>query len=147
MKTVDKIPTSKLGRAGKLLKTGLKVGKNYAGYYGSKILGDADKESLDQKNAADIMDSLQQLKGGGLKVAQMLSMEKSLLPKAYLDQFSLAQFSVPPLSAPLVKKTFRKYLGKNPEDLFDSFNYQASFAASIGQVHEALLDGLSLIHI
>ena len=144
MKTVDKIPTSKLGRAGKLLKTGLKVGKNYAGYYGSKILGDADKESLDQKNAADIMDSLQQLKGGGLKVAQMLSMEKSLLPKAYLDQFSLAQFSVPPLSAPLVKKTFRKYLGKNPEDLFDSFNYQASFAASIGQVHEALLDGKRL---
>ena len=144
MKTIDKIPTSKLSRAGKLLKTGLKVGKNYAGYYGSKILGDADKESLDQKNAADIMDSLQQLKGGGLKVAQMLSMEKSLLPKAYLDQFSLAQFSVPPLSAPLVKKTFRKYLGKNPEDLFDSFNYQASFAASIGQVHEAMLDGKRL---
>ena len=144
MKTIDKIPTSKLSRAGKLLKTGLKVGKNYAGYYGSKILGDADKESLDQKNAADIMDSLQQRKGGGLKVAQMLSMEKSLLPKAYLDQFSLAQFSVPPLSAPLVKKTFRKYLGKNPEDLFDSFNYQASFAASIGQVHEAMLDGKRL---
>ena len=37
MKTVDKIPTSKLGRAGKLLKTGLKVGKNYAGYYLSLI--------------------------------------------------------------------------------------------------------------
>ena len=49
MKTIDKIPTGKLGRASKMLKTGLKVGKNYAGYYGSKLLGDADKESLDQK--------------------------------------------------------------------------------------------------
>ena len=145
MKTIDKIPTSKISRAGKMLQTGLKVGKNYAGYYGSKILqGEADKNLLDQKNAADIMDSLQQLKGGGLKVAQMLSMEKSLLPKAYLDQFSLAQFSVPPLSAPLVKKTFRKYLGKNPEDLFDSFDYVASFAASIGQVHQAILNGKKL---
>ncbi len=144
MKTIDKIPTGKLGRASKMLKTGLKVGKNYAGYYGSKLLGDADKESLDQKNAADIMDSLQQLKGGGLKVAQMLSMEKSLLPKAYVDQFSLAQFSVPPLSAPLVKKTFRKYLGKNPEDIFDEFDYNAAFAASIGQVHRAQLNGKKL---
>ncbi len=138
MKTIDKIPTGKLSRASKMLKTGLKVGKNYAGYYGSKILqGEGDKESLDQKNAADIMDSLQQLKGGGLKVAQMLSMEKSLLPKAYIDQFSLSQFSVPPLSAPLVKKMFRKYLDKNPEDIFDTFNFNASFAASIGQVHQA----------
>lgn len=145
MKTTDKIPTSKLGRAGKILKTGLKVGKNYASYYGGKMINaDVSKEKLDENNASDIMESLQELKGGGLKIAQMLSMEKNLLPKAYVDQFSLAQFSVPPLSAPLVKRTFRKYLGKNPEDLFDSFNYEASFAASIGQVHEAFKDGQRL---
>ena len=138
MKTTDKIPIGKLNRAGKILKTSLKVGKNYAFHYGSKLLqGDVDNKKLDKKNAADIMESLLELKGSGLKVAQMLSMEKSLLPKAYSDQFSLAQFSVPPLSVPLVKKTFRKYLSKNPEDLFDEFNYEAAFAASIGQVHKA----------
>ena len=145
MKTSKEIPTGKLKRAGKLFKTGLKVGKNYAGYYGSKLMqSDPDKDKLDEQNASDIMDSLLELKGGGLKIAQMLSMEKSLLPKAYADQFSLAQFSVPPLSAPLVKKTFRKYLGKNPEDIFDTFDYTASFAASIGQVHKATLDGSTL---
>jgi len=142
MKTSDKIPTGKLNRAGKILKTGLKVGKNYATHYGAKLLQvDVDKDDLDEKNAADIMKSLLELKGSGLKVAQMLSMEKSLLPKAYVDQFSLAQFSVPALSAPLVKKTFRQYLGQNPEDLFDEFDYEASFAASIGQVHRAVLNG------
>ena len=31
----------------------------------------------------------------------MLSMEKSLLPQAYVEKFSLSQFSVPPLSARL----------------------------------------------
>ena len=145
MKTSDKIPTGKLNRAGKILKTGLKVGKNYATHYGAKLLQvDVDKDDLDEKNAADIMDSLLELKGSGLKVAQMLSMEKSFLPKAYVDQFSLAQFSVPALSVPLVKKTFRQYLGKNPEDLFDEFDYEASFAASIGQVHQATLDGQRL---
>ncbi len=137
MKTIDKIPTGKITRAGKILKTGLKVGKNYAGYYGSKMIGKGDKDKLDEANAADIMESLQELKGGGLKVAQMLSMDQQVLPKAYVDQFSLAQYQVPPISAPLVKKTLRRYLGQNPEDVFDEFDYTASFAASIGQVHKA----------
>lgn len=138
MKTSDKIPVGKLNRAGKIFKTSLKVGKNYAVHYGSKLLQkEVDREKLDEQNASDIMESLLELKGSGLKVAQMLSMEKSLLPQAYSDQFSLAQFSVPPLSTPLVKKTFRKYLSKNPEDIFDEFDYEASFAASIGQVHKA----------
>ncbi len=145
MKTTDKIPTGKLKRAGKILKTGLKVGKNYASYYGDKIVNKKDsKEKLDRKNASDIMKSLQELKGGGLKVAQMLSMEENMLPKAYVEQFSLAQFSVPPLSAPLVKKTFIKYFGAAPEEVYDQFDYKSRFAASIGQVHEAWKDGVKL---
>ena len=74
----------------------------------------------------------------------MLSMEKNILPKAYVEQFSLAQFSVPPLSAPLVRKTFFKYFGKHPEDLFDTFNSKSIAAASIGQVHQASKDGKKL---
>jgi predicted unusual protein kinase regulating ubiquinone biosynthesis (AarF/ABC1/UbiB family) len=45
------------------------------------------------------------------------------------------------LSAPLVRKTFKKYLGKYPEDLYDSFTPEAKNAASIGQVHKATKDG------
>jgi predicted unusual protein kinase regulating ubiquinone biosynthesis (AarF/ABC1/UbiB family) len=71
-------------------------------------------------------------------------MEKNILPKAYVEQFSLAQFSVPPLSAPLVRKTFFKYFGKHPEDLFDTFNSKSIAAASIGQVHQASKDGKKL---
>ncbi|MFT4568908.1 MAG: putative unusual protein kinase regulating ubiquinone biosynthesis (AarF/ABC1/UbiB family) [Saprospiraceae bacterium] len=145
MKTAKSIPTSKLKRAGKILKTGLKVGKNYAAYYGEKLIHpELTTEKLEKNNASDIMESLQELKGGGLKVAQMLSMEENLLPKAYTEMFSLAQFSVPPLSAPLVKKTFRKHFGKNPEEVFEEFDYDSKFAASIGQVHEAWLSGQKL---
>ena len=74
----------------------------------------------------------------------MLSMEKNLLPRAYVDQFSLSQFSVPPLSWPLVKKMIRKYLGANPESVFDTFAAQSKNAASIGQVHQATKDGKKL---
>jgi predicted unusual protein kinase regulating ubiquinone biosynthesis (AarF/ABC1/UbiB family) len=145
MKTLDKIPTGKLERAGKLVKTGVKIGGNYVKYYGKKLVDpEKAKEELDQENAEDIYDGLKSLKGSALKVAQMLSMEKNLLPRAYVEKFSLSQFSVPPLSAPLVRKTFKKYLGQYPEEIFDDFEKDSINAASIGQVHKASKDGKQL---
>ncbi|WP_272022894.1 ABC1 kinase family protein [Olleya namhaensis] len=146
MKTIDKIPTSKISRATKLVTTGAKVGVNYLKYYGDKITKtEAEaKARLNENNAEDIYDGLKQLKGSALKVAQMLSMEKSILPQAYVEKFSLAQFSVPPLSAPLVSKTFKKYFGKLPSQIYDSFNLNSVNAASIGQVHLAEKDGKKL---
>ena len=145
MKTIDSIPTGKISRATRLVKTGVKVGINQLKYYGDTLVDPQNaKEKLNQNNATDIYDGLKSLKGSALKVAQMLSMEKNILPKAYVEQFSLAQFSVPPLSAPLVRKTFFKYFGKYPEDLYDSFNSKSIAAASIGQVHQATKDGKKL---
>ena len=145
MKTIERIPTSKIERAGQLVKTGLKVGGNYIAYYSEKIIHPSlNKDKLNENNATDIYEGLQNLKGSALKVAQMLSMDKSILPQAYVDKFSLSQFSVPALSAPLVRKTFKKYLNAYPEELFDTFTPDAIHAASIGQVHKATKDGLTL---
>ena len=116
MKTLDHIPTGKIERASKLVTTGVKLGGNYIKYIGDKIVDPENaREKLDEENAKDIYDGLKSLKGSALKVAQMLSMEKNLLPSAYVERFSLAQFSVPPLSGPLVRKTFKKYFGKYVE--------------------------------
>ncbi|MGY0392680.1 ABC1 kinase family protein [Bizionia sp. KMM 8389] len=146
MKTIDKIPTGKIQRASKLVKTGAKVGVNYLKYYGDKLTKDDNeaRETLNKNNADDIYDGLKQLKGSALKVAQMLSMEKSILPQAYVEKFSLSQFSVPPLSPPLVAKTFKAYFGKPPESIFDNFNPVSVNAASIGQVHIAEKNGKQL---
>lgn len=146
MKSIDKIPTSKIQRASKMVSTGAKIGVNYLKYYGEKLVGSEEKakSKLDESNASDIYDSLKSLKGSALKVAQMMSMDKTMLPQAYVEKFSLSQFSVPPLSAALVKKTFKRYFGKDTEELFDKFNYEAINAASIGQVHQAEKDGKKL---
>jgi len=145
VKSTDKIPTSKLQRTSKLVGTGVKLGANYLKYYGRRVLDkEGAKVQLDENNASDIYDSLKDLKGSALKVAQMLSMERNILPKAYVERFSLSQFSVPPLSAPLVKKTLKRYLGGDPEQLFDTFDYTAINAASIGQVHQATKDHIPL---
>ena len=138
MKEQSKIPTSKVKRAAKLIGTGAKVGGNYVKYYANKVIGDKNaKEKLDKENAEDIYQSLSELKGSALKMAQVMSMDKSMLPKAMTDKFAQAQYNAPPLSYPLVVKTFRQMFGKTPTELFDSFEKEAKHAASIGQVHLA----------
>lgn len=145
MKTIDYIPTSKIERASKLVQTGAKIGVNYLKYYGEKMVNsDLTRDKLNEDNAEDIYDGLKSLKGSALKVAQMLSMDKNFLPQAYVEKFSLSQFSVPPLSAPLVLKTFKNNFGKTPTEIFDDFNANSVNAASIGQVHVAHKDGKKL---
>ncbi len=146
METLNSIPTSKIQRASKILSTGAKVGINYAKYYSSRFTKTEEeaRDTLNNNNADDIYDGLKNLKGSALKVAQMLSMDKNIMPRAYVEKFSLSQFSVPPLSPALVTKTFKKYFGKAPNELFDSFSSSSLHAASIGQVHVAEKDGKKL---
>ena len=145
MKQQESIPTSKVARATQFVKTGVKIGGNYLKYNVKKLVNpDLGREELHNDNAEDIYESLSQLKGSALKVAQMMSMDRNLLPRAYVDRFQLAQYSAPPLSAPLVAKTFRQYLGKTPHQLFDTFGMEAENAASIGQVHRATKWGRQL---
>lgn len=146
IKTLDHIPTTKVARATKLISTGARIGINYLNYYKDKITHDETeaRTKLNENNASDIYDGLADLKGSALKVLQMLSMNKSLLPQQYVEKFSLSQFSVPPLSAALVDRTFQKYFGMLPSELYDKFDEQSVNAASIGQVHRAWKDGKAL---
>ena len=144
-KEQNSIPTSKVERSAKFIKTGVKVGGNYIKHYSKKLFNpDLDRTELNEDNAADIYQSLSELKGSALKVAQMLSMDKNLLPQAYVDKFTQSQYNAPPLSGPLIVQTFKKYFGKSPEQIYDKFNIRSSNAASIGQVHEAELNGKKL---
>jgi predicted unusual protein kinase regulating ubiquinone biosynthesis (AarF/ABC1/UbiB family) len=145
VKEQQSIPVSKVQRAAKFISTGAKVGGNYVRHYAKKVVNPSlTKDELHQNNATDIYNSLSELKGSALKVAQMMSMDKNILPRAYQDKFTMAQYSAPPLSYPLVVKTFQKYFGKSPEQLFESFTRSAVNAASIGQVHQATKNGKKL---
>jgi predicted unusual protein kinase regulating ubiquinone biosynthesis (AarF/ABC1/UbiB family) len=144
-KEQNSIPTSKVERSAKFVKTGFKVGGNYIKHYSKKLFNpNMDRSELNEDNAADIYESLSELKGSALKVAQMLSMDKNILPTAYVDKFSQSQYNAPPLSGPLIVQTFRKYFGKSPEQIYDKFNLRSTNAASIGQVHQAELNGQKL---
>lgn len=145
MKEQQSIPVTKVARSAKFVKTGFQVGGNYIKHYSKKLFNPAlTRDELNEDNASDIYNSLSELKGSALKIAQMLSMDKNVLPRAYTDKFTQAQYSAPPLSGPLIIRTFTKLFGKTPSEIFDEFNLKSENAASIGQVHKAKLNGKQL---
>jgi predicted unusual protein kinase regulating ubiquinone biosynthesis (AarF/ABC1/UbiB family) len=145
MKEQNSIPVSKTERSAKFVKTGFQIGGNYIKHYSKKLFNpDLNRDELNEDNATDIYKSLSELKGSALKIAQMLSMDKNILPKSYVDKFTQAQYNAPPLSGPLIVKTFAKSFGKTPDQIYDKFNLKSTNAASIGQVHTAELNGKKL---
>jgi predicted unusual protein kinase regulating ubiquinone biosynthesis (AarF/ABC1/UbiB family) len=139
------IPRHKISRALALANSGARMSGNYLKYRAKKALtGNDDRDALHAANAADSYATLSHLKGAPLKIAQMLSIDQNLLPQPYAKEYAKAQYSAPPLSYPLVAKTFRQAFGKGPEVLFERFEKSAVSGASIGQIHRAWLDGKPL---
>jgi len=147
--TQDSIRSTPLGRMAELAGTGARVGINYLKYYGQRAVNPGNaatalRTELDDDNARAIYSSFSKLKGGPLKLAQMLSIDENLLPPAYAKQFAQSQYSAPPLSWPLVRRTLEREFGRSVEELFDTFTPAAAHGASIGQVHVATLAGKKL---
>jgi len=141
----NSIPVTKVERSAKFVKTGIQIGGNYIKHYSKKLFNpEMGRDELNEDNATDIYKSLSELKGSALKIAQMLSMDKNILPKSYVDKFTQSQYNAPPLSGPLIVRTFTKNFGKPPEAIYNKFNLVSTNAASIGQVHEAELNGKKL---
>lgn len=134
----ETIPASRALRTTALAGAGARVGVNYLKHYGKRAVGgQSDQGALDEANAETVYQAFSKLKGGPLKLAQMLSIDRNLLPEAYRSQFARAQYSAPPLSYPLVVKTFRREFGREPREIFETFTESAVNGASIGQVHRA----------
>ena len=93
----------------------------------------------DQKYAAQITEILGNLKGPLMKVAQLSATIPDLLPEEYARKLAELQSNAPPMSWVFVKRRMKAELGDNWEDQFLSFDREASFAASLGQVHKATM--------
>ena len=137
-------PSSKFERGKIFAKTGLKVGSNYAKYHLQRALDKKDaedrKKDLQSQNASDMYKEFSKLRGTALKIAQSMSMDTSgLLSDEFIEVMSQSQYRVPPINKALVRTIIKNELGDYPEKLFKSFDTNAIAAASIGQVHKAVL--------
>ena len=87
----------------------------------------------------ELTDLLGNLKGPIMKVAQILATIPDALPKEYAEQLSKLQAEAPSMNWLFVKRRMYKELGNNWINNFHSFEKVANKAASLGQVHKAIL--------
>ena len=144
------------GRVRRTAKIGSVLGRQGARYAGTKARNlvraeDESKESLDQRHleaASNMVEVLGQMKGAAMKVGQFASfIDTEFIPEEYREtyqaQLARLRSDAPPMPWEQVSEVLdEEYEGQPIEELFESFEREAFAAASIGQVHRAvLLDG------
>ncbi len=123
-------------RARRYVGTSRTVGTLAAKVAGEHYLGlKMDRE----KHAATLRKALGGLKGPLMKVAQILASIPDALPKEYAEELRQLQANAPPMDWLFVRRRMTGQLGVGWQDRFTEFGQDASHAASLGQVHKAVL--------
>lgn len=105
-----------------------------------------DREKLLKHIGKEIATTLGEMKGAVMKVGQIASQMKDLLPPEVSDALTVLQKSSPPMPFSVIRRQIRRELGDEPEALFEQFDEVPFAAASIGQVHRArTLDGRDVV--
>lgn len=141
------------GRLMRTLKTstmGSAVGSSYLGgklfdRFRSKEGRREAREERHRKNATRVLETMRELRGPIMKVGQLLSTHREILPESYTELLTSLQSKAPPMPYEDVRRIVEEELGAPPEAIFARFEREAHAAASIGQVHRAwLADGTAL---
>ncbi|MFP4344013.1 MAG: ABC1 kinase family protein [Anaerolineales bacterium] len=81
-----------------------------------------------------------------IKLGQVLSTRPDLLPPAYIAELSRLQDTVPPVAWEKIQSVIKEELDASPRTLFRHIAPQPMAAASLGQVHAAILpDGTEVV--
>lgn len=124
---------------GRIARTA-RVGANLSGAgmtFAAQSLFGGDKG--DERIARALAAALGKSKGPLMKVAQMVSTIPDFLPPQYATELSQLQAEAPAMGWPFVKRRMRAELGADWQGKFAEFGHEASHAASLGQVHAAML--------
>jgi predicted unusual protein kinase regulating ubiquinone biosynthesis (AarF/ABC1/UbiB family) len=120
-----------LGYAG---RTAVGVGRRLGGAPAEAVVTD-----VQQRTAEQLFRTLGELKGGAMKVGQVLSVLESALPEElaapYRTHLTRLQDAAPPMAAGTVHEVLRRELGASWRKKLVEFDDDPAAAASIGQVH------------
>ncbi len=91
------------------------------------------------KNAGHVVDTLGQMKGAAMKLGQILSTDPELVSPEFAERLSVLQRNAPPMTYKVLCEQIESAFDRPIHDLFHTFDPVPLGAASIGQVHRAIL--------
>ncbi|RLZ08483.1 2-octaprenylphenol hydroxylase [Acinetobacter sp. 2JN-4] len=102
--------------------------------------------SREKKNPLKLKEALEDMGPLAIKLGQLLSTRRDLIPPEILSQLVLLQDQVKPFDVQLAKQRIQESLKADVSTLFSRFDEQPLAAASIAQVHTAALhDGREVV--
>ena len=140
----QKVPVNSFSRIWTLGSLQARVTAGYLAYWLRSRFSEAgEKQRLKSEAhlaaALRLFGTMGYLKGAVMKVGQMLANLPEVVPEEFAEVLSALHFEAPPMHFAMVREVFLDEFGREPEQVFASFERQAFAAASLGQVHRARL--------
>lgn len=140
---MTELPRKAVARTAKLAALPLGYAGRSALGLGKRIGGkpaDAVMTEIQQRTAEQLFRTLGELKGGAMKVGQMLSVLESALPEEmaepYREHLTRLQDAAPPMPTQTVREILERDLGPDWRERLVWLDGGPTAAASIGQVHQ-----------
>ncbi|KRZ18017.1 Chaperone activity of bc1 complex-like, mitochondrial [Trichinella zimbabwensis] len=146
----SRVPSSRIGRMASFGNLAVKLGfgalaevtrRSFKGRQDEKSTKSSrENPFLTEANLERLVTTLCRVRGAALKFGQMISIQDNTLISPEMQRiFERVRCSADFMPASQVNKTLQAELGKNWRDLFEKFDENPFAAASIGQVHLAVL--------
>jgi predicted unusual protein kinase regulating ubiquinone biosynthesis (AarF/ABC1/UbiB family) len=143
------IPKGRIRRTAQVGSVVGSQGARYAGTRARNLARDPEQaaQALEQRHmdvAEQMVDTLGRMKGAAMKIGQLASfIDTEFLPPEYRDLYqdklATLRSTAPPMPWSKVRGVLDEEWDEPVEELFEDFDHDAAAAASIGQVHRAVL--------